>query len=289
MTLLDWPAELPCPDADTLPLFAAASNICLDFHGDPAGANLAILSDGNHHMALQECVQRFRELHPDCAIFYATTPPAPILKLLRRGRLRMGNLVLSVRPHLFLSPPHVLDTLADEGRISRRLPFMQNRGSALLVRRGNPQQIDLAALARPGIRLFLSNPDTEAVSFRGYRDTLLALARDQGIADDFLAAKEERGEIVYGRLIHHREAPQAVADGRADVAILYYHLALRFCRVFPDLFELVPLPGPGNRIGRIHAGLVGDGGPWGRQFLDFLAADEVTTIYRHHGLDRPAP
>ena len=32
---------------------------------------------------------------------------------------------------------------------------------------------------------------------------------------------------------HHREAPQALADGEADVAMVCYHLALRFVRVYP--------------------------------------------------------
>ncbi len=288
MDLLDWPAELPYDDAEELPRFIAATNICLDFHGDPGTSELVILSDGNHHMALQECVQRFRARQPGCGIFYATTPPGPILELLRSGRLRVGNLVLSVRAHLFLGPPHVIDSLETEGWIGRRRPFMQNRGSALLVRRGNPKKIDLRTLAGPGPRLFLSNPRTETVSYQGYRDTLLACAAAAGISGDFLRRKEQAGEIVYGACIHHREAPQAVADGLADAAILYHHLALRFHRIFPELFEIVPLPGPGNRIGHIHAALVGDGGTWGARFFDFLFSDDVTAIYDHHGLDRPA-
>ena len=289
MELPDWPPELPSPAQEELPLFSAASNICLDFHGDPLQADLVIFSDGNHHMALQECVQRFHARQPGCRIFYTTTPPGPILTLLRQGSLRVGNLVLSVRPHLFLGPPHVLDSLESDGIIGRRSPFMQNRGAALLVRRDNPKtrDLDLPALARPGLRLFLSNPDTESVSFQGYRDTLLALGTAAGLDPAFLETKKAAGEIVYGRSIHHREAPQAVAEGRADVAILYHHLALRFCRIFPEVFAMIPLPGPGNRIGHIHAGLVGNGGPWGGPFLAFLASDEVTGIYRHHGLDRP--
>ncbi|MFP7754383.1 substrate-binding domain-containing protein [Thermodesulfobacteriota bacterium B35] len=168
MELPDWPPELPAPGQEELPLFSAASNICLDFHGDPLQADLVIFSDGNHHMALQECVQRFHARQPDCRIFYATTPPGPVLTLLRQGSLRIGNLVLSVRPHLFLGPPHVLDSLEADGMIGQRRPFMQNRGAALLVRRDDPKtrNLDLPALARPGLRLFLSNPDTESVSFR---------------------------------------------------------------------------------------------------------------------------
>jgi hypothetical protein len=37
---------------------------------------------------------------------------------------------------------------------------------------------------------------------------------------------------VWGQRIHHREAPEALADGQADAAIVYFHLALRYTGIF---------------------------------------------------------
>ena len=53
---LIWPAERPRATASGSEWSQARSNLCLDFHGDPASAQLVVFSDGNHHMALAECV-----------------------------------------------------------------------------------------------------------------------------------------------------------------------------------------------------------------------------------------
>jgi len=83
-----------------------------------------------------------------------------------------------------------------------------------------------------------------------------------------------------------------VASGIVYAAIVYYHLALRYMRIFPEDFDLIPLggavnvpdPEPGNVVGFTHAGLIGDGGPWGRRCLDFLFSSPVADIYAQHGL-----
>jgi hypothetical protein len=115
------------------------------------------------------------------------------------------------------------------------------------------------------------------------------------MAFDFLEGNQS-GRVVYGERIHHREAPQALHDGCADVAVLYFHLALRYTRIFPGCFEIValdgnaeraPIPGPANVVTVYHLGLVGQGGEWGARLKDFLLGETVTDIYRHHGLERP--
>lgn len=297
MVSLNWPAEMLADDGDGQAWMHPESNICLDFHGDPVKARLVVFSDGNHHMALQEALDQFQKQYPNCGhIFYVTTPPGPIVNFLRGGDLRIGNLVLSVKPHIFMSPPHILATLQRDGSIAHHAPFMQNRGNVLLVRKGNPKNIrGIKELIRSGIRLFLSNPMTEAVSYNGYRETLLGLAAREGLNGRFLEVKKAAKEIIYGEKIHHREAPQALADGRADAAVLYYHLALRFCRIFPEHFELIPLggtvdniqPGPENLISLTQAGIIGDGGEWGERFFNFLFSETVTDIYAGHGMTRP--
>ncbi len=275
------------------------SNICLDFHGDPTRAQLTVFSDGNHHMALEECLRSFLAAHPAVAdIFYATTPPGILLKLIEHGGLRLGNLTISVQPHVFISPRDILDQLVRRGRMQAHLPFMQSRGNVLLVRKGNPKHIQgIADLLRDDVRLFISNPETEAASYVVYRDTILNLARaadlDVGKLEALLAAGPPR--LMHGESIHHREAPQALAGDRADVAMVYYHLALRYTRIFPESFALVPLGGsvddprssPANTCTRYHIGRVGDGGAWGARLLAFMSGDTVTEIYRRHGLQRP--
>jgi hypothetical protein len=79
------------------------------------------------------------------------------------------------------------------------------------------------------------------------------------------------------------------------VAVIYYHLALRYTRIFPQDFEIVPLtgsepepqPSENNICTTYHIGLVGDGGQWGKVFLDYMFSEKVTAVYAEHGLQRP--
>lgn len=285
---LDWPVERAGGDPGRPAWWQAGSNICLDFHGDPARAELTVFSDGNHHMALGECLDLFAERRGGLPVFYVTTPPGPIVQMLKSGGLRLGNLEIGASPDAFIGPPEVLAGLVDEGYMAGHEPFVKNRGNVLLAAKGNPRGLKgVPDLVRPEVTLFLSNPETEKASHSAYVETLRALG-PEGFPEDKIA----RGEVVLGERIHHREAPRAVAEGSADAAVLFYHLALRFSRIFPELFETVPLGGsaeepeplPGNVVGLTHMGLVGEGGRWGRELLDFLASREAMEVYERHGL-----
>jgi ABC-type sulfate transport system substrate-binding protein len=194
---------------------------------------------------------------------------------------------------VFISPPRVLEQLQTEGWVRAHCLLARNQGSVLLVRKTNPRGISgVNDLMRRDVRLFISNPETETVSYRGYRETLEAMAAERGIAADAFAEAVFGRTVVWGRRIHHREAPEALAAGRADAAIVYYHLALRYTRIFPDWFDYVPLggtrthpaPHAQNRTAAIHMGLVGQGGAWGERFLEFMRSPTVADIYARHGL-----
>ncbi|MDZ7759652.1 MAG: substrate-binding domain-containing protein [Desulfovermiculus sp.] len=291
--MLDWPPEIPEACLSAQGWRHAGTNICLDFHGDPLRAELVLFSDGNHHMALHQALDSFcRSFQGLGSIFYATTPPGPLLVLLREGRLCLGNLILSLQPHVFISPPDIMDQLAREGRVHQVVPLVRNQGNVLLVARGNPLSIqEVDDLLPSGARVFLSNPETEKASHTAYARTLKAMAAGDGGLDilDSLAAA---GNLVVGERIHHREAPEAVASGRADAAMVYYHLALRYKRLFPESFDIVPLggsvdrpqPGPGNVISRTSMGLVDQGGTWGRELISFFQSQTAQDIYISHGL-----
>ena len=301
--ILDWPQEAARPRGKDEPSFShAGSNLCLDFHGDPKRAGLVVFSDGNHHMALEECVARFLDKNPEAQdVFYATTPPAPLLAALEKGVLHVGNLSISASPHVFIGPEEVLGKLVGNKRMESHRAFAESRGNVLLVRKGNPKAIGgVADIMGGDITIAISNPESETASFRVYADTLAALADEAGLDSEALKTRLSTGggenRVVYSAAIHHREVPELLASGMADVAMVYYHLALRFTRIFPDVFDFVPLggtrddpaPGPAHRITRYHIGLVGGGGDWGPGFADFMTGGEAQGIYRSHGLRTPA-
>jgi hypothetical protein len=288
MSTLSWPYEGALPLAG--PRFIhAESNICLDFHGDLQRAQLVVFSDGNHHMALEQSLQAFLADNPAAQdVFYATTPPRIIIEALKEGAVNLGNLRLACMPHLFISPPKVLDRLVADGCLGQHQLLARTCGSVLLVKKDNPKSVHgLADLARDDIRLFISNPVTETISYETYAATLLRLAAKCKLSLDLLD-RPDHPRIIHGVMIHHREAPQALVDDRADCAIVFHHLALRYERIFPQLFETVQISAPGdpdNLVSDIHIGVVGDGGKWGRRALDFLSSERTRRIYRHHGLN----
>ena len=89
---------------------------------------------------------QFAEKHHGLThIFYATTPPGPIVNMLKIGGLQLGNLIIKINPHVFISPPNILDGLIDQEVMTAHAPFIMNRGNVLLVRKGNPKRITQAA------------------------------------------------------------------------------------------------------------------------------------------------
>lgn len=256
-----------------------------------------MFSDGNHHMALEAAVRAYVETHPDVGdVFYTTTPPAPLVDALKGDGLAVGNLRITRKPDVFISPGPILDGLVDAGLMTAHTSFAKSRGNVLLVRKGNPNGIEgLADLLRPEVTLALSNPQSEKASYDVYRDTLLGLARESGANEDAFAdlTSGDGRNTVFSNTIHHREVPQLLADGCAHVAVIYYHLALRYTRVFPDTFEIIGLggvpdgdPSLANLTTRYHIGLVGNGGEWGDKFVLFMQSDVVKEIYEMHGLKR---
>ena len=292
MSALEWPYEGARPlSPNGGRLAQAGSNVCLDLHGDPRAARLVVFSDGNHHMALEEALQAFLAGHPPVSdIFYATTPPRVIAEALKAGSVRVGNLAIAVTPHVFISPAQVLDRLVADGHMRSHRPFARSRGSALLVRKGNPKGVHgIADLERRDVRVFLSNPVTETVSYETYAETLRKVAARERIRLDFLESGSKSERVVHGESIHHREAPQCVADGKADVAVVFHHLALRYVRIFPDVFEMLPLgrgagSDPDHVTNTVHIGLVGNGGEWGAPLVEFMLGPRVAEIYGMHGL-----
>ena len=120
---------------------------------------------------------------------------------------------------------------------SRRRFFCKNRGVALLVRKGNPLGIHgLADVVRTGTRIAL--PDAGDVRAKCLAATEELLGKP---AADALVAAESS---FPGRLgIMHRDLPEMVARGYADVAFTWYHLVSYWAQIFPTHFEFVAVPG----------------------------------------------
>jgi hypothetical protein len=145
---------------------------------------------------------------------------------------------------------HKLGAIEPEARF-----FSKNRGFALLVRKGNPLGIHgLTDVARTGARIAL--PDVREAGARArYRaavDELIGTA-----AADALFAVEV--PHFPGRIgIVHRDLPEMVARGYADVALTQYHLISYWTRTFPNHFDLISIAGAERFFVKIAFGRVVD-------------------------------
>lgn len=286
---LNWPIEASLPQyGDDFEWNQAESNICLDFHGDPLTAKLVVFSDGNHHMALEACCKAFCQRYPEIGdIFYATTPPKVILESVLQGGLMLGNLHLSIQPDVCISPSDILEKLVKKKLIASHQSFSGSRGFSLLVKKGNSKNIiAISDLLREDVRLIISNPISEATSHAVYKEVLLNAAMQQGLDTQQLEnlISSESGKVKFTNSIHHREVPNAIFNDRADVAIVYYHLALRYKRIFPDYFEAVDIQLTNPVTTNYHIGLMNNANEWGNQFIDFMMSGEALNIYTKHGL-----
>ena len=165
--------------------------------------------------------------------------------MIRTGAIALGNLTLDASrgsgfyPDIFMGYPEPLRQLRRLAAIERQARFFcKNRGVALLVRKGNPLGIQgLADVTRTSARIALSDPGGVRAQCRAAADALLG----KPAADALFAAEVES---FPGRLgIMHRDLPEMVARGYADVAFTWYHLVSYWARIFPNHFAGIAVPG----------------------------------------------
>ena len=197
------------------------------------------------------------------------------------GRLSIGNMEILGLPMVVMGPKLIMNKVIDGGyNDGEPAKILSNFGNVLLVRAGNPKNIQsIWDLGRENVRVVTSNPKTEPGSFNNYSSSLFHIAFREVEADtgNIEIAKrrasrlfnqvfnhknnERRRKWVVGDRIHHRDVPQALADGEADVGLIFYHLAQTAIEAHPDLFEIVPLGGTvenpqpllGNRVATMQA------------------------------------
>ena len=220
--------------------------------------SLVILSEGNHLMALlgEDIAGAFptwAKSQSRCAdldlgnIVIVTLPQPIIVQMVRSGGIGMGNLTIDVSrasgfyPDIVMGGSEPLRELRKLGLIEPQARwFSKNRGLAMVVGKGNPLGIrSLADVSRTGARL--AQPDHVEFGARARNRTMIEGLIGKAAADAFFA---QEVEDFPGRLgITHRDVPEMIARGYADVGLSQYHLASHWARTFPDCFERVPIAG----------------------------------------------
>jgi molybdate transport system substrate-binding protein len=240
-----------------IPSLAGHTDTILDIAGRlGVPPSLVIFTEGNHLMVLhgEDILGAFpawakaRPEYGDLAldnIVTVTLPQQICIQMIRTGAVALGDLTIEISrtsgfyPDIVMGYPEPLRQLRAQGVLEGRARFFcKNRGLALLVRTGNPFGIhSLADVVRTRARIALPDSGDVRIQCRAAADTLLgALAAEQ-----FFGAEVPGFD---GRLgIMHRDLPEMIARGYADVAFTWHHLVSYWTRTFPDHFAFVPIPG----------------------------------------------
>jgi Bacterial extracellular solute-binding protein len=266
---LVWPIVSKLPAG--VRSFAGHADTVLDVIGRiGAPPSLVIFTEGNHLMVLSSndivgAFPSWAKSQPQYAnldltnIILVTLPQPILVQMIRTGGVALGNLSLEVSrtsgfyPDIFMGYPEPLRQLHQLAVVEPQARFFcKNRGVALLVRKGNPLGIrGLANVIHAGTRVAL--PDTGDVRAKCLAAIEALLGKPA--ADALVAA-----EVSFpGRLgIMHRDLPEMVARGYADVAFTWYHLVSYWARIFPNHFEFVVVPGAEPFFTQIASARVND-------------------------------
>ena len=236
---------------------AGHTDTVLDVIGEiGAPLSLVIFTEGNHLMVLSSddiagAFPSWAKSQPQYAdldltnVILATLPQPILVQMIRAGGVALGNLTLEVSrrsgfyPDIFMGYPESLRQLRKLGVIdSQAWFFSKNRGIALLVRKGNPLGITgLGDVVGSEVRIALPDSGDVRASCLAAADELLGNSGAMAL----LAAEVPS---FPGRLgIMHRDLPEMIARGYADVALTWHHLVSYWARIFPDHFEFVDIPG----------------------------------------------
>ena len=227
--------------------------------------------------------------------------------------VQFGNLNVTCKPQVVVSLETAIKQLEHAGRTEGQpSPLYKDRGSVILVKKGNPKNIrSVWDLARADVQYVSPNPDLEPGAFGNYVATIYNVAANdpnppgkvgpQELIDSiFNGASGNPNKWLAGPLIHHRDVPWSIAHGRGDAAVILYHLGLYITGTFPDKFEIVPLggtvsdPQPLKGTTIVTRFIVRINGDWTHRQLDArekliktLLSDEFTRILQKRGMTRP--
>ena len=310
--LLEWPYD----EGVVIPnLNDPTSNLVHDFHARISSCELVLSSEGNYHPALVEIWPLFLAKFKDPPLrnwLFTTSPPVAVPQLDHQV-LQVGNLYVSCRPQVVVGTEKVVRPLEKAGHTEGiPYPLYRDRGSVILVRKGNPKAIGgVWDFGREDVQYVSPNPALEPGAFGNYLGTIFNIAQNDprpagGMTAEklvdiiFNGASQNPNKWLAGPRIHHRDIPWSIAHGRGDAGVILYHLGLYIRETFPDRFDLVPLGGtisdPRPFQGtvletRFAVRIQGDWTP--RQvearekLIQTLLSDAFTKVLEKRGMKRP--
>ncbi len=259
-----------------------------DLHGTPSGADLVVFAAGNQFMVMPDLVRAFRVAHPEIRrIFYETLPPGIEAQQIARGSLEIGNLIVDVKPDVYMSGLRRMTTEQREGVVADFRQYATNT-LAIMVAGGNPKHVvTLADLGRDDVRVSMPNPAWEGIAFQ--IEASYVKAGGEALDAKIMKTKVAAGSTILTH-IHHRETALNLLTGRADAGPVWLSEALYQKRIGNPI-DMVAIPAAENATAVYVDAVVRDA-PHpvaARAFYDFVSSPTAAAIYRSYGFSLPTP
>jgi len=256
---------------------------------DSYNADLSMYLAGNQFMVMEELIRDFQKRHPDIkTVFVETIPPGQILKgqLLKQGSIEGQEIAMNPDLYASVNLEH-LKKLKAKGRMDRYMIYTHNK-LELMVAKDNPKGIKSPEdLGRDDLVQSHPNPLTEGI-FKFYGAQML---RDLGLYEKVTGNAKCKGcWAVPGKTWftqrHHRETPQRIEEGKADVGIVWT-TEITHAKATGRNIDGVPIPAPYNQQNKVGyaIGTLKDGRNRNNAetFLAYLASAPAQNIYAKYG------
>lgn len=263
--------------------------------GDSYTADLVMYLAGNQFMVVEELIEDFQSKNPDIETVYVETiPPGQILngQLLQQGRIDGQDTAMNPDLYASVNLGH-LKKLAAADLMHDYMVYTHNK-LELMVAEGNPKNIEgVEDLGRDDLVQSHPNPLTEGI-FRFYGSEML---KEVGLFDEVTGGAECKGcWAVDGRTWftdrHHRETPQRIEDGEADVGIVWT-TEVAHAKATGRGVEGVAIPAPLNKQDEVNyaIGVMANArNPVNAvRFLGYLGSEPAQSIYESYGFVRAKP
>jgi len=255
-------------------------------------ADLVMYLAGNQFMVMQELITDFQTKNPDIeSVYVETIPPGQILKgqLLAQGEIE--GTPTAMNPDIFASVniDH-LKKLHGKDLMNEYIIYIHNK-LELMVAEGNPKGINGPEdLARDDLVQSQPNPLTEGI-FKFYGSEML---RDLGIYEIVTGNAECKAcWAIEGKTWftarHHRETPDRIEKGEADVGIVWATEVVHAKAEGRPIGGVAIAP-PLNKQDKVNyaIGIMTNGRNTDNaaRYIAYLGTDSAQSIYEKYGFIR---
>ncbi|WP_054839115.1 molybdate ABC transporter substrate-binding protein, partial [Sulfuracidifex metallicus] len=217
-----------------------------DIYGNLSGVKVFVA--GNQWFVIEDLISKLGK------VLVETLPPGVVMKQVMGEQVKIGNLVIDVKPDVVSLPPSMINQVSD--LVKNKIDYVENE----VVLATNVQLKDVCDLM--GLKIALPNPENEGIGqiFREvYEET----------CGDYVSLRERS----YVTKVHHRETPKLMREGMVDAGVVWKTEAIKWG------FRSV---GTGRK-GKLSFALTKWSGKEAEEVMNFLLSEDSKKVYERYG------